>query len=103
MVGSTSGNLQREQTLTTLGWLQSAAFQVVMMWLWASGRLPYVDAFGGPHLAWNVATVAFVTYWREFHFYWVRTTGVGGGGPWVKRQVLVSLPTTTLRARRCTA
>ena len=40
---SSTGHLQREVVYTTLGWLQSSAFQCVMMHLWASGALPYYD------------------------------------------------------------
>ena len=39
------------------------------MHLWASGRLPfYADFWSAP--LWSVAHLAFVTYWRLFHFYW---------------------------------
>jgi sterol desaturase/sphingolipid hydroxylase (fatty acid hydroxylase superfamily) len=67
------GTLSREVLFTTLGWLQSSAFQCVMMHLWASGRVPYIATFFGSmqHTLFNLASVAFVTYWREFHFYWV--------------------------------
>jgi len=40
-----SEHLNREIFLTTLGWLQSSLFQIVMMHLWASGRVPYVKNF----------------------------------------------------------
>ena len=66
------GHLIREVFFTTLGWLQSSTFMCVMMFLWASGKVPYIPIFfGSPsHTAFNIASVLFVTYWREFHFYW---------------------------------
>jgi sterol desaturase/sphingolipid hydroxylase (fatty acid hydroxylase superfamily) len=66
---SSSGNLEREIFLTTLGYLQSSAFQCVMMYLWGSGILPYRKLFFENPI-YNIATVLFVSYWREFHFYW---------------------------------
>lgn len=88
MLTSSTGNLQREIVLTTLGWLQSAAYQCVFTWMWASGRLPYVPTFTGPHLAWNIACVLLMTYFREAHFYcvhrmmhpwWDRRGGLANG------------------------
>jgi len=61
--------LKREIILTTLGFLQSSAFQCVIMHLWASGRIPYYTDFWA-YPAWSVGQLLFVTYWREFHFYW---------------------------------
>jgi hypothetical protein len=94
------GHLAREIFFTTLGWLQSSAFMITMMHLWASGRVPYLANFW-VHPAWNVGSVLFVTCkfaarttaapaskplaltqilrktlnpnradWREIHFYW---------------------------------
>lgn len=62
-------NLQREITYTTLGFLQSATFQVVVMHLWASGRIPYYNDFW-KYPVYSLGWLFFVTYWREFHFYW---------------------------------
>lgn len=67
---SASGHLQREVLFTTLGWLQSSAFQCVMMHLWASGRVPYYLGFW-KYPGYSLFWLFFVTYWREFHFYWV--------------------------------
>jgi sterol desaturase/sphingolipid hydroxylase (fatty acid hydroxylase superfamily) len=69
MFTSSSGNLEREIFYTTLGWLQSSAWQCFMMRLWASGKLPYYTDFWSVP-AWSLFHLAFVTYWREFHFYW---------------------------------
>lgn len=63
-------HLTREIIFTTLGWLQSAFIQCVFMWLWASGRLPfYADFWSRPFF--SMFILLGVTYWREFHFYWV--------------------------------
>jgi hypothetical protein len=69
MLGSSSGQLEREVLLTTLGFLQSSAFQCVVMWLWASGRVPYYADFWA-HPLYSVGCLLLVTYWRELHFYW---------------------------------
>eukprot|EP00294_Goniomonas_avonlea_P016811 CAMPEP_0114558852 /NCGR_PEP_ID=MMETSP0114-20121206/10608_1 /TAXON_ID=31324 /ORGANISM="Goniomonas sp, Strain m" /LENGTH=329 /DNA_ID=CAMNT_0001744281 /DNA_START=84 /DNA_END=1073 /DNA_ORIENTATION=+ len=66
---SSSRQLQREVFLTTLGWLQSALFQCVVMWLWASGKCSYYTDFWA-HPVWSLGWLLFITYWREFHFYW---------------------------------
>jgi len=66
---SSSGHLQREVFFTTLGWLQSSAYQCVMMYLWASGKVAYYDDFWA-YPAYSLFFLLFVTYWREFHFYW---------------------------------
>ena len=63
-----SVHLQREVTYTTLGWLQSGAWQILLTWLWASGRLPnYYDDFWSRPM-YSIISVAAVTYWREIHF-----------------------------------
>lgn len=58
---SSTGHLEREVFYTTLGWLQSSAFQCVMMNLWASGVLPYYDNFWA-FPAWSLFHLLFVTY-----------------------------------------
>eukprot|EP01012_Entosiphon_sulcatum_P057982 TRINITY_DN81899_c0_g1_i1.p1 TRINITY_DN81899_c0_g1~~TRINITY_DN81899_c0_g1_i1.p1 ORF type:complete len:334 (+),score=41.23 TRINITY_DN81899_c0_g1_i1:27-1004(+) len=63
-------HLFREITFTTAGWLISSTFQIVMMHLWASGVVPYYQNFW-EYPAWSIGNLLFVTYWREFHFYWV--------------------------------
>jgi hypothetical protein len=63
-------HLLREITFTTLGWLQSAFVQCVFMWLWASGRLPYYNDFWSRPF-FSIFILLGVTFWREFHFYWV--------------------------------
>lgn len=68
-----SERLHWEMLFTTLGFLQAAAWQCALMHLWASRTLPFVAEFWIPgataHNAWNVGSLVFVTYWREFHFW----------------------------------
>jgi sterol desaturase/sphingolipid hydroxylase (fatty acid hydroxylase superfamily) len=64
-----SGNLKREMTYTTLGFLQSSVYQIVMMHLMASNKITWYSDFWRYPL-WSIFWVGFVTYWREFHFYW---------------------------------
>ena len=79
---SSSGHLEREILYTTLGWLQSGSWQVLMMWLWASGKLPvYTSFWSRPVL--SIFSVCFVTYWREIHFYWCHR----GMHPWYDRKL----------------
>jgi len=66
---SSTGQLQREVTFTTIAFLISSAYQIVMTHLWAKGIIPvYLDFWAYP--AWSIGWMIFVTYWREFHFYW---------------------------------
>jgi hypothetical protein len=69
MFSSSSGALQREITFTTLGWIQSSLLQCSFMFLWASGKLPHYNSFW-VNPGWSLGHLLFVTYWREFHFYW---------------------------------
>jgi len=64
------GNLRREITFTTLGFIQSSAYQMVMMHLMATGKVSYYNDFWS-YPVWSIFWLLFVTYWREFHFYWV--------------------------------
>lgn len=67
---SSSGHLQREVMFTTVGFLVSSCYQIVMTYLWAQGYVPvYLRFWDYP--AWSIFWLAFVTYFREFHFYWV--------------------------------
>ena len=84
-------HLQREVFLQTLAWLQAAALQIVAARLYATGAIGALGAtafwtgIGGawpaspellartlaqPATLFNIASVLFVTYWREIHFYW---------------------------------
>lgn len=87
MLTSSTGNLQREVMYTTLGWTQSALWQCLLSWLWASGRVPVIANFlDAP--AYNAVCVWLIAYWREIHFYlchrgmhpwWDRTKGLADG------------------------
>lgn len=68
MCWSSTGNLQREITFNTLGWLQSAAWQCVLTHLWAAGDLPFYNDFWA-YPVYSLFVLAAVTYWREVHFY----------------------------------
>lgn len=76
-LASTVNHLRREMFLQTLGWLQAAALQCLVIRLYATraiGNLAYEPFFAAKGLAhpstlWNVASVLFVTFWREIHFY----------------------------------
>lgn len=65
-----SSNLLREVTFTTLGIAQSSLWQCAMMWLWASGRVPFYADFWATPL-YSIGHLLLVTYWRELHFYCV--------------------------------
>jgi len=62
-------HLPREIAFTTLGFLQSATYQVVITHLWAAGYVPYYNDFW-KYPAYSLFWLVFVTYFREFHFYW---------------------------------
>ena len=76
-----SSHLRREITFTTLGWLQSGAWQCLLMWLWASGRVPLYTRFWSTP-SYSLLVLAAVTFWREVHFYWVHR----GMHPWFDRR-----------------
>jgi len=81
-VMSSSGQLQREVTFTTLGWLQSGLWQCFAMWFWASGHgSVYTDFWKYP--AYSCGYLFLITYWREIHFYWCHR----GMHPWWDRKL----------------
>jgi sterol desaturase/sphingolipid hydroxylase (fatty acid hydroxylase superfamily) len=81
MFASSTGNLEREITFTTLGWLQSAFWQCVFTHLWACGMLPmYTSFFTYP--CYSVLVLMAMTYWREIHFYCAHR----GMHPWFDRE-----------------
>ena len=68
MLTSSTGQLEREITFTTLGWLQSAMWQCIFTNLWAKGVLPmYANFFEYP--LYSLVLLWLVAYWREIHFY----------------------------------
>ena len=65
-----SRHLVREVVFTTLGFVMSTAYEVAVMHLWMSGRLPYLKSFWATPL-YSVFHVLLVGYWRDFHFFFV--------------------------------
>eukprot|EP01050_Picozoa_sp_SAG11_P016208 SAG11_NODE_2185_length_3711_cov_1.448228_1_plen_303_part_00 len=63
-------NLSREVFYATQGLAIGATFEVLMMHLWGTGRVPYATDFWATPLS-SVGWVLFVGYWREFHFFWI--------------------------------
>lgn len=67
--------LFQNQVLDNLFWtcgsgcLTWTAYEVVSMWMYASGRLPYLEFKTSP--VGFVAVVLLIPIWREFHFYWI--------------------------------
>lgn len=69
MFTSATGQLEREITFTTLGWLQSSFWQILFTHLWAVGsESAYTDFWACP--AYSLFVLWFIAYWREVHFYW---------------------------------
>jgi len=81
MFTSSTGQLEREITFTTLGWLQSAGWQCLFTHLWACNLLPHYVNFCA-HPVYSVLGLCVVTYWREIHFYF----GHRGMHPWFDRK-----------------
>lgn len=70
-------NLNREIFLTTLGLLQASMWQIALMYVYANNLwgittyTPFLSPTGDwKYNAWSIGSILFVTYWREFHFYW---------------------------------
>ena len=91
-------NLRREQLYTTLGFLMSSAYEVVVLRLWASGSAwlqpCYEDFWAFP--AWSIFHIIVVAYWRDFHFYFChrlmhpwrfKVLGLGDPGAFLYRHV----------------
>jgi sterol desaturase/sphingolipid hydroxylase (fatty acid hydroxylase superfamily) len=73
---NSSNQLFREVFQSTLAWIQLTAWQCAIMWCMRTGVIEYYpDFFAMPKLfnliPLGVAQVLFVSYWREFHFYWI--------------------------------
>ena len=43
-------------------------FEVVMLWAYANGIIPFVDPRAQP--VWFLVILVLVPLWRDFHFYW---------------------------------
>ena len=68
LLTSATGQLEREITFTTLGWLQSAFWQCLFTNLWARGTLPVYTNFW-EYPIYSLGLLWLVAYWREIHFY----------------------------------
>jgi sterol desaturase/sphingolipid hydroxylase (fatty acid hydroxylase superfamily) len=77
---SSSGHLEREICFSTLGFIQASVWECIMIHLWATG-LPYEKVFMERPI-FNIVSLLFVTFWREFHFYWCHRFM----HPWWKRE-----------------
>ncbi len=53
----------------TSGGITWTAYEVVTMWMYANGHLPYLDPKSSP-VAFVCVFLA-IPFWREFHFYWI--------------------------------
>lgn len=51
------------------GGMTWTAYEVVTMWLYANGHLPYLDFRTSPVAF--IAVLLAIPFWREFHFYWI--------------------------------
>jgi ferredoxin-NADP reductase/sterol desaturase/sphingolipid hydroxylase (fatty acid hydroxylase superfamily) len=51
------------------GCITWTAYEVVTMWMYANGHLPYLDPKESPVLF--AAVLLAIPFWREFHFYWI--------------------------------
>merc|ERR1712232_912950 len=82
MWSSSTGQLQREVFFSTLGWLQSAFWQVLFTHLWAIGYFQIPSMSTVADYGYTCVLLFFVTYWREMHFYWAHR----GMHPWFARE-----------------
>ena len=55
---------------THLGWLCWTGYEVVMLHMWATGRVSYRLDWSGAELQF-CAWMFVIPFWREFHFYWI--------------------------------
>jgi len=62
--------LNREIMYTTLGFLQSSAWECCMLYLWASGKVSSYSSFWS-YPIWSLFHLAYIGYWRDGHFYFV--------------------------------
>jgi sterol desaturase/sphingolipid hydroxylase (fatty acid hydroxylase superfamily) len=67
--------LFRNQTKDNMFWTMVSgvsmwtAYEVLTLWAFANGHLPYLDP--GKHPVWFVVVLVLVPLFREFHFFWV--------------------------------
>jgi len=70
---SSKHNLKREQFYTTLGFLMSTVYEIIILRLWAT-KSPYIRPYYSDfwaHPMWSVFQLLLIGYWRDFHFYFV--------------------------------
>ncbi len=71
------GHLSREIFLNALGWIQASALIAFQMHVYATGKWGVKPDFNlivegdTAHNIYAVGMIIFVTYFREFHFYWI--------------------------------
>ena len=54
------------------GGITWTAYEVLMLWAYGRGIIPYLDPAAGPlQIVWFVLVLAAVPLFRLFHFYWV--------------------------------
>ncbi len=67
--------LFKDQVVDNLFWACGSgcvtwtAYEVVTMWMYANGHIPYLDFQQSPVLF--VVVLLLIPFWREFHFYWI--------------------------------
>ena len=67
--------VSRKQTFDNMIWTFGSglpiwtAYEVITLWLFANGYVPYLDPAGNP--VWFIALMFLIPLMREFHFYWI--------------------------------
>ena len=85
-ISSSTGHLQREVSLTTLGWLQASVWEILVMHAYATGYLTASPCLWRHVALWIVVG----SWWRDAHFYfihrlihpWTARGAVGKPPPW---------------------
>lgn len=61
-------NPWHDASWATSGAVIESLYECLVLHLWASGRVPYLEAFWSTPMA-SLAWLMFVNYWRDFHFF----------------------------------
>lgn len=64
-----ASQLSREKVYTTLGFCVSSTYEVVIMHMWATGRLPYYSGALMDYPLWSALHFMLVPVWRDIHFW----------------------------------